>query len=57
MSLLLVVIAAAVVILCWNFIGTSKDPREPQVAASNIPFIGHIFGLMKYQADYLKSLR
>ena len=54
---LVIIILAAVVVICWKLIRIEKDPREPPVATSNVPFVGHIIGLMRHQGDYFKSLR
>jgi hypothetical protein len=33
------------------------DPREPPLAKSTIPFIGHIIGIIQHQSNYHKVLK
>jgi hypothetical protein len=43
-------------IALWLF-GTEKiDPREPPLAPSSIPFIGHIIGLLWHHNDYFRII-
>lgn len=34
----------------------NRDPREPPLVKSKIPYIGHLLGMIIYQADYLQML-
>lgn len=54
---LFVVMVGVVVMLGWKLSRTRKDTREPPVATTNIPFVGHLIGMLRYQGDYMKSLR
>lgn len=33
------------------------DEREPPIAASNIPFLGHLIGMTRHGAKYIRYLR
>jgi len=57
-----VIIAIAVGIisglfLLWRKADVSLDPREPPIALSRIPFLGHILGMIWYQTEYFEILR
>jgi hypothetical protein len=34
----------------------ARDPREPPFLAANIPYIGHLLGLIFHQAEYFQRL-
>lgn len=47
----------ALALLLWRLSASGSDPREPPEAVSNIPFIGHLIGMLKYQIHYLEILK
>ncbi|KAF4993225.1 hypothetical protein FGRMN_6589 [Fusarium graminum] len=48
-----VFLAAAVALVLLNRLLTPRiDPREPPVVKPTIPWIGHIIGVIRHQADY-----
>lgn len=51
-------VAAVILAIFINTLATPKraDPREPPLLTPTIPFIGHIIGLIRYQADYHRIL-
>ncbi|SPJ73901.1 related to cytochrome P450 8B1 [Fusarium torulosum] len=51
------VLAAAVALSLLNRLLTPRiDPREPPVVKPRIPWIGHIIGVIRHQADYNRIL-
>ncbi|KAJ6789190.1 hypothetical protein PWT90_05911 [Aphanocladium album] len=46
------------VVAIWRFVVAfhSSDPREPPVVRPVVPFVGHLWGLMRHAHDYLNSL-
>jgi hypothetical protein len=48
---------ALAILLCWRLWPSSLDPREPPIAPSKIPFIGHAIGMLRRQQRYLEALR
>ncbi|KAM0211938.1 hypothetical protein ACHAQI_005092 [Fusarium lateritium] len=51
------VLAAAVALSLLNRLLTPRiDPREPPVVKPRIPWIGHIIGVIRHQADYDRIL-
>jgi hypothetical protein len=53
-----VVLAAAVALSLLNRLLTPRiDPREPPVVKPRIPWIGHIIGVIRHQADYNRILQ
>ncbi|KAH6673616.1 cytochrome P450 [Halenospora varia] len=53
-SILLAV--AAVLLICWQRLAVSMDPREPPLLKPKVPYIGHILGLIKYTTSYFNVL-
>jgi hypothetical protein len=46
-------IATAIALSLLNYLLTPRvDPREPPVVKPTIPWIGHILGIIRHQADY-----
>jgi hypothetical protein len=43
--------------LLWRKSDVSLDPQEPPIALSKLPFIGHIYGMMRYQLGYFEMMR
>lgn len=33
------------------------DPKEPPEVSASVPFIGHLLGIIKYEADYFQRVR
>ena len=54
---MVVSVAVALVALCWHFLFAGLDPREPPEVRSSIPFVGHLFGMLWYKAEYVTVLR
>ncbi|KAK4665407.1 hypothetical protein QC763_0062110 [Podospora pseudopauciseta] len=54
-----VAIAAIILAVFINTLATPRraDPREPPLLKPTIPFIGHIIGLIRHQADYHRILQ
>lgn len=50
-SAALALLAAFIVAWQWN---ERRDPREPPYIRSNIPFVGHIIGMIRYGAKYFQ---
>jgi hypothetical protein len=50
-------LAAGLVFVCWQFLFTSLDPREPPEVRSSIPLFGHLLGMLWYKAEYVTVLR
>ncbi|KAK0666039.1 putative cytochrome P450 E-class, group IV [Cercophora samala] len=52
-------IAAVLIAVLINTLATPKraDPREPPLLKPIIPFVGHIIGLIRHQADYHRILQ
>jgi hypothetical protein len=40
-----------------RFLGTKLDPREPPLARTAIPYIGHVIGMMRSKFNYYVELR
>jgi hypothetical protein len=40
-----------------HFLGTKLDPREPPLARTAIPYIGHVIGMMRSKFNYYVELR
>jgi hypothetical protein len=40
-----------------HFLGTKLDPREPPIARTSIPYIGHVIGMMRSKFNYHVELR
>lgn len=52
------VLAAAVALSLLNRLLSPRiDPREPPVVKPTIPWIGHIIGVIRHQADYGRILQ
>lgn len=50
----IIAVLALVCLRLWPF---GLDPREPRLIPSNIPFIGHAIGMLRYQQRYFEMLR
>jgi hypothetical protein len=44
-------------VLSWLWFREVPDAREPPQLKSKIPLIGHLLGIMQYEAEYFKKLR
>lgn len=51
------ILIAMIVAFLVHTLGPRVDPREPPLIKPRIPFIGHIIGLMRHQANYHTKLR
>ena len=40
-----------------HLLRAKHDPREPPLAPANIPFIGHVIGIMRKKFKYYAQLR
>ena len=49
-------IVVGLLFVCWRFLFTGLDPREPPEVRSSIPF-GHLIGMLWYKAEYVTVLR
>lgn len=51
----------AVLVVVLHFLGKVISPKvdqhEPPILKPRLPLIGHILGLMKYEANYFSVLR
>lgn len=47
----------AVLLVCWQRLSVSLDPREPPLIKPTIPFIGHIIELIKDHNKFFDRLR
>jgi hypothetical protein len=57
-SYILTTAIIAIGFLLWRtWTSQSLDPREPPLIHPKIPFIGHIIGLARDQAQYMGYLR
>lgn len=52
----LLVIFISIYILVFTLVGSDKDEKEPPVASSSFPLIGHVLGMFKYEGGYYKRL-
>ncbi|KAI9753259.1 MAG: hypothetical protein M1835_001006 [Candelina submexicana] len=51
-TLLLVLLPVVVSYLSLNYLSPKRDYREPPLIQDNVPFIGHILGLIRYGIQY-----
>lgn len=54
---LLLLFLAAVFVLLRQLFEPRMDPREPPLLRPNIPFIGHLIGMVRNQMEYYAILR
>ncbi len=50
-------IIAVIAFVCLRFWPSGLDPKEPQLIASKVPFIGHAIGMLRHQQRYFEILR
>lgn len=55
--LLYLAISVVVLHLLGKIITPKVDQHEPPILKPRLPLIGHILGLMKYEANYFSVLR
>lgn len=48
---------AALSLFYWSMTASDLDPREPPLAKSKIPFIGHLIGMLRYQIKYMEMIK
>ncbi|GAB1317100.1 hypothetical protein MFIFM68171_07310 [Madurella fahalii] len=51
------IITVVIAVFLAHALGPRVEPREPPLLKPRIPFIGHIIGLMRHQANYHTILR
>jgi hypothetical protein len=52
------VLAVVVAVSLLNYLLTPRlDPREPPTVKPTIPWIGHILGVIRHQADYNRIIQ
>ncbi|CAL3965309.1 unnamed protein product [Diplocarpon coronariae] len=49
-------VIAAAICISWVTKAATTDRRDPPVVRSKIPLIGHLFGIVRQQADYYQTL-
>jgi len=55
---LIIGLVVAGLVFIWQFLLPSKlDPREPPEVHATVPFVGHLFGMLWYRAEYITILR
>jgi hypothetical protein len=48
--------AATVLLLLLQRLNPHMDPQEPPLVKPTVPFIGHLVGMIKHQAEYIGIL-
>jgi hypothetical protein len=46
-----------VAMLSWLWVREASDPREPPQLKPKFPVIGHLLGILQYEAEYFQKLR
>lgn len=54
---LVILAAAAVLLICWQWLSVNLDPQEPPLVKPTIPLVGHVIGLLQYHGGYFDRLR
>lgn len=52
-----VILFITVAVLLWVWFREAPNAREPPTLHSKFPLIGHLLGIIQYEADYFKKLR
>jgi hypothetical protein len=56
-ALALIAIGIGTYFALSHFLGTNLDAREPPLASTAIPYIGHVIGMMRSKFNYYVKLR
>ena len=54
--LILLMVLVPISFAIHHYLGPKYDPREPPIVQPNIPFLGHIIGLISYGLDYFERV-
>lgn len=46
-----------VAMFSWLWVREAPDPREPPQLKPKFPLIGHLLGILQYEAEYFQKLR